>query len=211
MNRNLKLICLLCIVFISIPLLTGCIPDPVDDEKPVIYLYPESEKVIEVKLDYEGTIKYTYPQYIEGWRVKATPEGTLTNMEDNKEYSYLFWEGVSHAKWNLDRGFVIKGKDTADFLQETLSKMGLLPKEYNEFIVYWLPRIQNNKYNLIYFAGEDYTKRARLKISPKPDSILRVFMIVKSLDKYINIKKQEIRPFERKGFTVIEWGGTEIK
>jgi hypothetical protein len=70
--------------------------------------------------------------------------------------------------------------------------------------------MQENKYNLITFAGKDYEDIAPLKITPTPDSILRVMMIFKSLDKPVNIEEQELKPFERKGFTVVEWGGTKV-
>jgi len=89
--------------------------------------------------------------------------------------------------------------------------MGLSPKEYNEFIVYWYPRMQNNPYNLIHFADTQYTETAPLTINPIPDAMLRVFMVYKPLQEEISIKEQPLKPFERKGFTVIEWGGTEIK
>ena len=45
---------------------------------------------------------------------------------------------------DFSRGFVVRGSDTAAFLREKLAYMGLTPREYNEFIVYWLPRMQNN-------------------------------------------------------------------
>ena len=96
-------------------------------------------------------------------------------------------------------------------MQNTLEKIGLTPKEYNEFIVFWYPKMKDNKYNLIKFAEEEYTKTAPLTINPRPDSMLRVFMVYKPLDNFINIKPQEIKPFIREGFTVVEWGGTEIK
>jgi hypothetical protein len=35
-------------------------------------------------------------------------------------------------------------------------------------------------------------------------------MVYKPLDKSIEIKSQEIKPFSRTGFSVIEWGGTEL-
>jgi hypothetical protein len=41
--------------------------------------------------------------------------------------------------------------------------------------------------------------------------MLRVFMVWKKLDKKIDIPEQKIEKFNRKGFSVIEWGGTEIK
>ncbi|MDD3302679.1 MAG: hypothetical protein PHN31_03910 [Candidatus Gracilibacteria bacterium] len=98
-----------------------------------------------------------------------------------------------------------------EFLQEKLAQIGLTPKEYNEFIVYWYPKMQNNKYNLIHFAGKEYTDSAPLEITPKPDSILRVFMVYKPLKEYITIPEQKISTFERKGFSVIEWGGSELE
>lgn len=180
-------------------------------KKPVIYLYPEQEEEIIVKINYDGELACTYPKYNDGWYVKASPDGQLINLYDNKEYSYLFWEGKDHYKWNLESGFVVEGSKTEEFLQEKLAFMGLTPREYNEFIVYWLPLMEGNKYNLIYFAGDEYENLAQLDIEPIPDSILRVFMVYKPLTRYIDIDEQELERFKREGFTVIEWGGTQIK
>ncbi|MCR5737995.1 MAG: hypothetical protein K6G64_10125 [Eubacterium sp.] len=71
--------------------------------------------------------------------------------------------------------------------------------------------MQDNPYNLIKFQGKQYTENAKLRITPRPDSMLRVFMTWKALDKKIDIKEQNLSTFERKGFTVVEWGGSEIK
>ena len=79
---------------------------------------------------------------------------------------------------------MVKGSDTADFLREKLSYMGLTPKEYNELIVYWLPQMEKNPYNLISFQTEAYKNAAKLHISPEPDSILRIFMAYIPLDEY---------------------------
>ena len=174
--------------------------------KPVIYLYPEKEQEVNVKLDLDGKFTFTYPEYNNGWNVTAKPDGTI--IPDGKEYSYLFWEGLMPTfKPDFKEGFVIKGSESAEFLRETLSQMGLTPKEYNEFIVYWAPKLQENEYNKIYFAEDDYTDKAKLEINPKPDSILRVFMVYEKADENTVLPKQEIKPFERKGFTVVEWGG----
>jgi hypothetical protein len=194
---------------LSLILLTGC--GETKKAKPVIYLYPTSEQTVNVKLEYKGELTCTYPEYKDGWKVKAEPHGKLTNIDDNREYSYLFWEGISNEKWDMSKGFVVKGNETEKFLQQKLEYLGLTPKEYNEFIVYWLPLMKDNKYNLITFAGEDYEKIAQLKITPKPDSMLRIMMVFKPLGKPIKIDEQELKPFVRKGFTVVEWGGTELK
>jgi hypothetical protein len=68
-----------------------------------------------------------------------------------------------------------------------LSGLGLTPREYNEFIVYWLPQMQDNKYNLITFQWEAYEELAPLAISPAPDSSLRVFMVFAPLEAPIEI------------------------
>ncbi|MGB4609237.1 MAG: hypothetical protein WBH77_01275 [Saccharofermentanales bacterium] len=70
--------------------------------------------------------------------------------------------------------------------------------------------MQNNPYNLITFQGENYTENTKLEISPEPDSILRVFMAYKPLNQAISVEEQFLEPFERKGFTVVEWGGTVV-
>lgn len=183
--------------------------------KPVIYLYPEEKQEVLVQLDYQGELIADYPAYdatIWWWDVVANPDGTLINKADGKEYSYLFWEwNPQRANYDLSRWFVVKGEDTIAFLQEKLSEMWLTPREYNEFIVYRYPQMKDNAYNFITFAGEEYTQTAPLKITPTPDSMLRVFMVYKPLDEYVEVQPQIIEPFQRSWFSVIERWGTKIE
>lgn len=207
-RKNVLLTGMITLAAVSI-LLAGC--TDMKSEKPVIYLYPEQAQEVYVQLELDGEFTCTYPEYDNGWKVKAYPDGTLRDQVTGKEYNYLFWEGASETEYDLSRGFVVEGKDTAEFLEEKLAYLGLNERESNEFIVYWLPRMEENKYNLITFQGEKYTEHAKLKISPEPDSILRVFMAYKPLDKPVDIPEQELEPFEREGFTVVEWGGAEME
>jgi hypothetical protein len=180
--------------------------------KPAIYFYPQMALQVHVTLRYDGRLTCTYPSYPEdGWRVTAYPDGRLFSQADGREYSYLYWEGLTETKYDFRRGFVVAGQDTAAFLQEKLAFMGLTPREYNEFIVFWLPQMQDNSYNLITFQGKAYTDQAILSIEPKPDSVLRVFMAYKPLQESLEIEEQELSRFERTGFTVVEWGGTCIE
>ena len=51
-----------------------------------------------------------------------------------------------------------------------------------------------------------------LEFSVQPDTIIRVGMIFKGLDGYKNVEEQALKPApERNGFTVVEWGGTELQ
>lgn len=205
------LIALALLAGVGIALLAGCGNTDASyyDAKPVIYLYPEQETEVSVKLAYDGELTCTYPAYRGGWQVTAQPDGMLTDA-DGREYSYLFWEGMDSNAYDMRRGFVVKGEDTAAFLQEKLEVLGLMPREYNEFIVYWLPKMQDNPYNLIAFQTDAYTDHARLDITPQPDSILRVFMAYQPLEQAVDIQPQQLSGFVREGFTVVEWGGTEV-
>ena len=55
------------------------------DAKPVIYLYPEKETEVTVKLNYAGELTCTYPAYNDGWKVSASPDGTLTDADRSEE------------------------------------------------------------------------------------------------------------------------------
>ena len=179
--------------------------------KPVIYLYPETKTDVTVQLDFNGQLTSTYPHLDSEWTVEANPDGTLVDTETGREYYCLFWEGKTNTRYDMSKGFVVEGKNTAAFLEYALKEVGLTDKEANEFIIYWLPKMENSPYNLISFQGDTYTDNAVLDITPRPDSILRVFMAWKPLDEYIDLPAQHLDTFERKGFTVVEWGGAEVR
>ena len=184
-------------------------PDPNVDYKPVIYLYPEEKTEVSVTLGYNGRLTCTYPSYDNGWKVTAQPDGTLTD-ENGQTYNYLYWEGETNTQYDFSEGFCVKGEDTAAFLEYSLAELGLNRREGNEFIVFWLPMMQNNEYNVISFQGDVYTDSAKLDIDPAPDTLIRVFMAWQASEIYVNIPEQELDAPEREGFTVVEWGGTKV-
>ena len=86
--------------------------------------------------------------------------------------------------------------------------IGLNKKERNEFIMYWLPILEKNSKNLVYFElTEERDYYNKLIINPKPDSILRVAIHVKKVNKKTSIKEQKLTSFKRKGYAAVEWGG----
>ena len=180
------------------------------DAKPVIYLYPEMETKVSVELDYKGQLTCTYPEYNDGWEVLAAPDGTLTGR-NGQTYNYLYWEGISGAAYDFSEGYCVAGEDTAAFLEDALAKLGLNRREANEFIVYWLPLMQENPYNIISFQTDVYAEAAKLYVNPEPDTVIRVFMAWQGSEAYVKLPKQELSAPERTGFTVVEWGGAEIK
>jgi hypothetical protein len=180
--------------------------------KPIIYIYPEKEQEISVRLHYKGDLLFSYPNYTEnGWKVRAEPDGTLWD-EAGQEYYALFWEGKADEPIIPEDGFVVKGTDTAKFLEEKLAYLGLNRREANEFIMFWLPRLQNNAYNLIHFAGASYEEQAVLEVDPKPETSIRVMMLYQPLQSQIEFSEQDLRSLHqtRRGYTLVEWGGSEV-
>ena len=185
------------------------VPEEQYGAKPVVYLYPEEETQVTVQLDYAGELTCTYPAYNDGWTVIASPDGTLTDGE-GQTYSYLYWEGKDNVEYDFSQGACVAGEDTAAFLEDALSQLGLTRREANEFIVYWLPHMEGNAYNLIAFQTSSYTDHARLTADPAPDTVLRVFMAWKPLDRSVELPPQTLAAPVRTGFTLVEWGGAEI-
>lgn len=194
----------------------GIQPKIISVDKPVIYLYPETEIDVQVKMDVKGELAFTYPSYNEGWNFKASPDGTLAFGEDT--YNYLFWESkqaVSLTTAAYRSGFVVKKTETLSFLEEKLTEAGLTSQEQADFITYWGPRLIQNEYNFIHFEfNETCNKYAELEITPTPDNVYRIYMTWMPSSKNhaanYKVKEQEIVPLNREGFTVVEWGGSEI-
>ena len=207
----MKRIFALLLALLLLAALTGCWPlEEQYTEKPVIYLYPEAETDVTVRLDYAGDLTCTYPAYDGAWRVAAAPDGTLTD-ESGQTYRYLYWEGVDNVQYDFSEGFCVPGSETAAFLEDALAQLGLTRAEANEFIIYWLPQMEQNAYNLISFQSDAYTDAAKLTITPQPDTLLRVFMAWKPLTSAVEIAPQTLTAPERTGFTAVEWGGAKVQ
>lgn len=181
-------------------------------DKPMIYLYPEEETSLTVKLGSPDKLTCSYPKYTEsGWQVKAYTDGTIVDETTGRSLYSLYWEGESTKKQEIADGFVVKGEESAAFLEEKLALLGLNEREAEEFIVYWLPKMEDNKFNYVRFATmEEINEYMPLEFSVQPDSIIRVLMQYKPLDKYIEVPEQQLTTPARTGFVAVEWGGTEL-
>lgn len=183
--------------------------------KPVIYLYPQTTTDIRLEVDFNGEMDFTYPAYNNGWNVTARPDGKLIDKADDREHDYLFWDGkmvFSKEQATYDSGFVVHKDSLVSFFQKTLPQMGLLPHEYNDLIVFWTPLMQKHEWNFIHFrTGAAYDIVSTNKVSPEPDTKVRVFMDIKKVEKPFDIPAQIFSAPERKGFTLVEWGGAELQ
>lgn len=194
----------------------GVYYDPDNPEncfKPIIYLYPEAELEAIVTLGKSEMITTSYPKYTNGWKVLAQPNGDLLDLSTNRKLYALYYENKNSVNFKIEKdGFVVKGENVAEFLEEKLAILGLTQREVEEFIIYWLPKLEANHYNYIRFATqEEIGENMPLQIEPNPDTIIRVLMTFKGLEQPMEVEEQTLVTPERTGFVTVEWGGTEIK
>ena len=176
--------------------------------KPILYLYPEEKTNVMVSFAHPEFLETTYPKFVNHWQVTAYPNGDLYD-QDGKYYYGLYWDEKKVHTVDFKEGFYVEKKDAISFLEEKLDEIGLSPKEKNEFIMYWLPILEKNGKNLVYFElTEERESVNPIYISPKPDSLLRVVIHVKKVSSKVNIQEEKLTHFERSGFTAVEWGGT---
>ena len=187
--------------------------EPTVQYKPILYLYPTQTTQLSIKLVNEDKITCSYPKYKESWKIIANQNGTLLDQKTNRELYALYYENNNVKDYKIEKeGFVIKGTESAEFLEEKLAILGLNERESEEFIIYWLPKLEKNKYNYIRFASkEEIEENMPIEFSVEPDTLIRIMMTYKGLNKPIKVEEQELSTPPRNGFVVVEWGGSEIK
>lgn len=183
-------------------------------EKPVIYLYPKEKTDIELKINFEGKLLTTFPKLDKSWKVTAYENGQIFDKKTNRFYNSLFWDGemsfpASHYQYKT--GFVVEKEKLATFLIEKLEFMGLNTAETNDFIQYWLPILEQNDYTFIHFlVNDDYNVFSTNDVNPKPDTSIRIFMEFFGVDEKLSILPQKLPSTVRTGFTLVEWGGSDV-
>lgn len=177
-------------------------------KKPVLYLYPEENMNVVVDFKNEDLLTTTYPKFKDEWSVYVETDGTI--YSNGKKYYALYWEEEPSHFVDFSEGFYVTKDNAIEFLEEKLEMIGLNYRESNEFIMYWLPILEKNEKNLIYFElTNEKQSYNELIIEPKPDSLLRLTMHIKKINKKVEVKEQKLPTFERKGFVAVEWGGIQ--
>ena len=184
--------------------------DPNISYKPIIYIYPTEDIDLKIKLGNTNDLLYTYPKYNNIWNVRVSKDGNIYDYDTKRNYYGLYWEANDNYKLDMSQGFIVKGEDSVKFLEEKLEILGLNEYEINEFIIYWIDKLESNKYNFISFRNPEDINMP-LEFSKEPDTLIRVMMDFKGLDEPINVKEQQLTKVERNGFTIVEWGGTYHK
>jgi hypothetical protein len=105
-------------------------------------------------------------------------------------------------------GWIVSRDSLLTFFSGNLLKCGFNTREKNDFIEYWIPKLVEYPYYIIYpqFLS-DIEKMIHLQISIKPDNVLRLFYAIKGTSiPNSDLKIPIIPQFVRDGFVVVEWG-----
>jgi hypothetical protein len=175
--------------------------------KPVVYLYPTRAENVTVKLG--AAVTKSDPQYdpAKGWTAFAQPNGQLTVA--GKAYSSLFWEGQGAGLYpGITSGTVVKRAYALNTIKSQLKQQGLKANEINDFVAYWGGKIPSEPYvRLTWFTTAQMNQLAPISVTPKPDTLIRVFLDMDGYTVPPKLPAQHLSAVPRNGFTVVEWGG----
>lgn len=173
--------------------------------KPNIYVYPQQTIDLSVKLNFPkgGSVLTSIPEYNTVWNVQVTPSGQI-----NETYSYLFYESQQPDVWQTHYGWVVEKDNLPTFFRENMSNYGFNDSEITDFINYWIPRLKQHQFYVIYPQTKELiSKVIQLDFSLKPDNLLRLFYVIKGKEnKLQDITTPTINKFQREGYVATEWG-----
>jgi hypothetical protein len=197
--------------------------------KPVVlfYNYQENQEIsVEIKLKNEMSkfsSVYPKPKLLKEnelcWKIKFLKNGMLENLENARKYPYLFWEAdtwkESEIFYKTMESFVcLKSEEVEERLDGILNQLGLNFTERCDFISYWLPILTSSPFVKISFLNEEiYERIASMNIYPTPKNILRLIMIIKTSNYFVesNLNIGNLmKNIDRNDSLVIEWGGIQI-
>ena len=182
--------------------------------KPAIYIYPEKIQKTSVKLKIKGELTKDIPKYNDGWNVIVKPNGQMKVIGGNSQitYDYLFYENTVTKIITNDEAWLVEKDKLKEWFNIYLYKFGLNKFEADEFIDYWIPKLNSNypnkKYVSIKLLDKKYLDEyMNLNITPKPDKTLRLEFVFRGFNTKFKTKEPIITPFLRNGYYAVEWGG----
>lgn len=188
-------------------------PRPTDVElKPMIYLYPDTTRRVEVELAPSIPLLSVYPKlHDRKWHVAASPDGTLRDLATGKHYYGLFWESEGWPVPPSDTGLVVRGGDFAETLDSLLERKGLNFREREEFVTFWISRLAGYPWVSIQFHDQAFASSHPVRIAPTPNVFLRTFAVFQGRSQPRPMVPPRITPVQRHGFVAVEWGGKELE
>ncbi len=183
--------------------------------KPVIYLYPVADMIVSVKLTIPGNVTISDPSYpVQGWQnILAHPSGLFDYQ--GKQYHELYYETSVATDTSLkpNTGLIIATPSLRPVLTMVTQQLGLTLPEQQEFLDYWLPKLEALHTPYILFSLLNPLQKDAIDhvaISPMPQTTIAFLATFTPLQRPIQIPSLQLpqTPPKRIGFTTVEWGGS---
>ncbi len=173
-------------------------------DKPNIYLYPQTTQQVDVTLDFspQSFLTVSIPDYGQGWSVVAEPSGLLDGL-----WGFLFYEAAVGGGWQTSAGHNVPAEQLEAWMYQTLPMYGLNAQETFDFADFWKDALPAAAWYTFYPQYDDaISAQVALNVSPAPDSLLRLWFVVAPGQAPAAVEAPVILPFDRTGFSVVEWG-----
>jgi len=176
--------------------------------KPILYLHPSAPTKVRVELDSSIDVVASHPvPHGLTWTVRADPDGHLVDLASGRSHHGLFWESQGWKAPTSDSGWVVPFARFGSVLDSLLELQGLDYRARGEFVTFWIARFHATPYIAIRFENQAYAKAHPLRITPTPDSWLRVFAVFTPLSSPAPRTPQRWQvPSRSRGFHAVEWG-----
>jgi hypothetical protein len=178
---------------------------PIGVRKPNIYLYPESNEKISVKLEFPlgGALTESDPAYGSGWLVDVEPGGRIDGR-----YDYLFYEARIPDHYQYTAGWVVHKDTISAFFVHTMTQAGFTTREIADFIDYWEPLLTSDSLYEVYPQQEPQIDRLiRLRVNPAPLNQRRLFFVIRPARvNESTLTKPVLAKAKRNGYHLAEWG-----
>ena len=177
------------------------------------YIYPDEDiENVLMEVDFiNGEMHEIHPGEVYDSRWSLYFEnGKIYNADDGYEINEFVYDGIIGDLPEIKEGFVVRGSETEEFLYNTLVEYGFVDDEISDFLFNSMPYLAGNEYNLISFQNGWLEDEVDMLVYPTPDTMFRFLMVYQPLDKKILLPEQEIVPFERDGFTIVEMACVEL-
>ena len=175
-KRILEFPFLFTLILLSTISFQSCEPDERKEDlvyKPNIYIYPKETVQLDVLLSFPlgGKIVSSIPEYGNGWSITVDKNGTIDDM-----YSFLFYESTQPDIWQKKSGWTVKKNVLESFFRKNMAEYGFYGHEIDDFIEYWIPRLNDCDYYSIYPQTKELIDDViEIYFSTQTENSLRLF------------------------------------
>jgi predicted nucleic acid-binding protein len=172
--------------------------------KPNIYLYPEKEQSVQLTFRYPQQLTRVIPDYVNYWKVIATPAGFLDDT-----YDFLFYEAlVQEVFFQKDFGWKLPVNDRETSLEEILDLYRFNEQEKYDFMEFWLSKLDPTIEYLVYPQETEIIDWVMpVDVTPEPARSYRLWFHFIPADGSDIVEPDTVEVIIRERFTLVEWGG----